>query len=290
MRYQDVVVGVDGSESGWAAVRWAAAEAVRRNVPLRVLAVYHDARLHAARYGEPDDVARLARDHFDQVVNDAVAEARSVEPGVDVTGSVTVGDPAAELVAASRDVDLLVVGSRGLGGFGSLLLGSVGQRVAMHAYVPVVVVRGRADTAAGPVIVGVEDSPNIDRVVEAAFEHARRREVRLIAVHAFAVPVPPTGADTPVPYDIAVARDEASARLAEIIDGWREKYPTVEVETLAGRGTPAAVLTGVSSTAGLVVVGSHGHSALAGTLLGSVGMQMLHHSECPVLIVRPTSA
>ena len=81
--------------------------------------------------------------------------------------------------------------------------------------------------------------------------------------------------------------DLSQARsLDELLSPWRDKYPKVPVEALVTRDSPARVLVGVSRTARLVVVGSHGHGAVAGTLLGSVGSQLLHHADCPVLIAR----
>ena len=75
-------------------------------------------------------------------------------------------------------------------------------------------------------------------------------------------------------------------RLLDQLAGWREKYPEVRVEALVSHAGAAAVLVGVSRTAQLVVVGSRGHGAVAGTLLGSTGLQLIHHADCPVLIAR----
>jgi nucleotide-binding universal stress UspA family protein len=85
----------------------------------------------------------------------------------------------------------------------------------------------------------------------------------------------------------AMLKAQEAEALANSVRPWREKYPDVKVETLVAQGSAARALVDVSSSAGLVVVGSHGHGAIAGTLLGSVGLQLLHHADCPVLIVRP---
>jgi nucleotide-binding universal stress UspA family protein len=93
--------------------------------------------------------------------------------------------------------------------------------------------------------------------------------------------------DVPV---TAVATPEADAeehaRLETLLAPWRQKFPQVPVETMVSHDSAAAVLVGISHGAQLVVVGSRGRHAIAGALLGSTGMQLLHHADCPVLIVR----
>jgi Universal stress protein family len=103
-------------------------------------------------------------------------QAREAAPGLQIERSTLIGHAATRLLAMAEDAELLVVGNRVRGGFTSLLLGSVGQRVCTHASCPVVVVRGRADVANGPVVVGVDDSPAADHVLETAFDAASRRD------------------------------------------------------------------------------------------------------------------
>jgi nucleotide-binding universal stress UspA family protein len=192
------------------------------------------------------------------------------------------------LVDASRTAALVVVGNRGHGGFGGLMLGSVGAHVATHARGPVIVARGTVDRAHGPVVVGADGSDRADHTLGIAFEEAARRGSALIAIRAYQPPVPyglMAVSATPPDHPGMLKAQEAEA-LANSVRPWREKYPNVEVETLVAQGSAGRVLVDVSSSAGLVVVGSHGHGAIAGTLLGSVGLQLLHHADCPVLIVR----
>jgi nucleotide-binding universal stress UspA family protein len=185
---------------------------------------------------------------------------------------------------------LVVVGNRGHGGFGGLMLGSVGQHVAAHAHSPAIVVRGKVDTTDGPVVVGADASAHGEHTLGVAFEEAARRKAPLIAIRAYRPPVPyRVKAMRTKPYDPDdLNRVEAEA-LADSVRPWREKYPAVEVQTLAAPGSASRVLVDLSSNAGLVVVGSHGHGALAGTLLGSTSLQLLHHADCPVLVVRPVT-
>jgi nucleotide-binding universal stress UspA family protein len=279
-----IVVGVDGSASSGAALRFAAAEADRRGIPLHVLAGY-EYNWQAARFGGAEELERMVRDRFVGFVNDAVREAESIHPALPVTGAAVPGDPVRTLLDASDTATMLVVGNRGHGGFANLMLGSVGQRVAVHARGPVVVVRGSGGRASRPVIVGVDRSDGAAEALGLGFEEAALRGSTLIAVHAFHTPTPPwTVGVPPLPYDTTAVERAAREDLDAALVPWREKYPTVAVESLVGAGSAARILVDVSSNAGLIVVGSHGHGALVGTLLGSVGLQLLHHAECPVLI------
>lgn len=135
-----IVVGVDGSEHARLALAWAADEARRRHARLVVLHAWH---VPALALTGPHAAAVFAQSEgFDQ------AGARTVEEslagvdtdGIDVEVQVLRGTPAHALVEASRDADLVVVGSRGLGGFAGMLLGSVGQQLAHDATAPVVIV------------------------------------------------------------------------------------------------------------------------------------------------------
>lgn len=287
MRTYPIIVGADGTDSSKAAVRWAAREAQRRGLPLRVTHVF-DWEWRAARYDMSGANLDLARTLAEGVTNNAVYDARMVAPKLEIEGDPVIGHTAARLVAEAEGAELMVLGSRGRGGFGSLLLGSVSQRVATHAPCPVVVVRGRTDASDGPVVAGVDDSPAADLVLETAFEAAAQRGCGLEVVRSFlpAVPlwmakVPDADAETPE------ADTEEQGRLEEQLAPWRAKYPGVQVETVFTHEGAASALVESSTRAQLVVVGSRGHGVITGTLLGSAGLQLVHHADCPVYISRP---
>ncbi|WP_344586057.1 universal stress protein, partial [Kitasatospora paracochleata] len=139
-----VLTGIDGSPQSEAAVRWAAEEAVRRGAVLRILHAWP--WLSAANVeGLPAGGLRPAAL---RALADAAEEIRRAHPGLSVETAVVGDDPADALAAAGEDQELIVLGSRGLGGFSGLLAGSVGLAVAARATVPVVLVR--ADGTAGP--------------------------------------------------------------------------------------------------------------------------------------------
>src|SRR5690349_2922579 len=128
MNATGIVVGVDGSASSRAALRWAAAQAERSGAPLRVLLGYHWRM--PGTFDTSAELEQAAKDQAQLVVDEAVAEARAIAPDVTVTGHAVLGNAAAALLRAAEDAGLLVVGTRGHGGFAGLLLGSVSQHVA----------------------------------------------------------------------------------------------------------------------------------------------------------------
>jgi nucleotide-binding universal stress UspA family protein len=283
-----VVVGVDGSESALRAVRWAAAEAARRGVPLRIVTAF------AWIEGHPVGEIGLGRSYRDimldesrRFLTEAAAVAERAVGGLDVEQQLIVGFPTPVLTAESRLARLVVIGDRGLGGVSGLLLGSVATALAAHADAPVVVVRGdeQVPDPRAPIVVGVDGSPVSEAALAFAYEAADALGAPLTAVH--------TWRDAAVDLTVAPLLDwdaiEADERvvLAERLAGWSEKHPDVPVQRLVPRDRPARALVELSRRAQLVVVGSRGRGGFAGMLLGSVSNAVLHRAHCPVAVVRP---
>jgi nucleotide-binding universal stress UspA family protein len=154
-----------------------------------------------------------------------------------------------------------------------------------------VVVRGRADSPSGPVVVGVDGSASAQRALALGFDEAQRRGSGLLAVRSYPVPMPPYGMDMPpLAYDQDAAWRAAARDLDATLTPWRNKYPTVSVQTLTEPGSPANNLVDMSRDATVLIVRGRGHGALIGSLLGSVGQQLLHHAGCPVMIAHPEHA
>ena len=283
---QLIVVGTDGSPGARLAVGWAAEEARRRGATLLVLHAF-DAEWITDRDLPEPGFLDIARNHAEEVAANAELVARMVAPAATIRRAAVRGEPVPEILRAAETAALVVVGNRGHGGFSSLLLGSVGQGVATHATCPVVVVRGRAAASDGPVVVGVDGSAAGSHAVELAFEQAAARGCPMVALRAFRRPVPPWGADI-APSILKLEEHIAAERqtLGELLDPWRDKYPQVEVDEVISRRDAAHALVDASQTARLVVVGSRGLGSLTGTMLGSVGLQLLHHADCPVMIAR----
>ncbi|MEV4138835.1 universal stress protein [Dactylosporangium sp. NPDC049742] len=287
----DVVVGVDGSPESLAAVDWAAWDAARRGRRLHIVHAYAWPVVHpplgARRTPELDELVRHAAD---TIVAAAVARARAVSSQLPITTETPCEPAGAALVHASAWAGTVVVGSRGLGGFGGLLLGSVGAQVAAHAAGPVVVVR-RGEPAdaveAGRVVVGIDGSHDAEHALRFAFEQASFRGVGLTTVHTYRWPESTGPGDMlPLVYDTEDLLDDERRALAESVCGWADKYPDVDVRRRTVRGAPAPILRRLSHGAELMVVGSRGCGGFTGLLLGSVSQALIHHAACPVAVVR----
>ena len=138
-----IVVGVDGSEGGAAALEIAAGEAAFRGARLRIVSAWLvPAVVYGSDFAPPLDAGTwdAFRERAQQVAADAFAAVKKLHPSLDGEALAVQGQPADVLLEQSADATLVVVGRRGLGGFKSLLLGSVSQQVVQHATCPVVVV------------------------------------------------------------------------------------------------------------------------------------------------------
>jgi len=138
-----IVVGVDGSEHASRALSWALDEARLRGSPVKVVLAWNPPAppgvpgFYASSFQDPAPY----REGAEGLVETIAAEAARAADGVEIAHEAIQGSPAEALVRAAEDAELLVVGSRGHGGFSSLLLGSVSQQCVQHAHCPVVVVR-----------------------------------------------------------------------------------------------------------------------------------------------------
>ncbi|MBL6279916.1 universal stress protein [Micromonospora fiedleri] len=271
-----VVVGVDGSPPSLVAAEHAAQEAVWRSRPLHLVHGY----LHPLGYGVPINPYEMGlpapSEDGRKMLEQTAAELVDRWPSLTVEVRQVAGGPGATLVEESRRAELVVVGSRGLGGFAGLLLGSVGTQVAAHGHCPVLVVRppDRPLPTDGPVLVGVDGSSSAELAVGHAAEEAVRRGGSLLLVH------------------VSGERDvDGEHLLATAAAATRGSHPglTVEERVITGR-KPDEALIEASGNAALVVVGSRGRGGFAGLLLGSVSQALVHHSRCPVLVAHPHAA
>ncbi|WP_018352478.1 universal stress protein [Longispora albida] len=285
-----VIAAVDGSDASLAALDAAASHAASRGRPLEIMHSHTSAALYGAVLGEPYPPEYSDPPvHVVQILTRAEQRARDAHPDLAVETHLIHTAPAAWLVERSRDAALIVVGSRGAGGFTGLLLGSVSSQVATHALCPVMVVRGdSARPSTAPVVAGVDGSEHSQAALDFAFEEASRRQAPLVAVYAWKT----APRDLPMPGRLSVfgfdqAQEISERILAEALAGYGEKYPDVKVTpVLSFDFDPAMLLTDESTEAALVVVGSRGRGEVASLLLGSVGYTLIHHAACPVVIAR----
>ncbi|MER6913537.1 universal stress protein [Streptomyces sp. NPDC000594] len=285
-----VVVGVDGSESALTAVEVAAREARLRGVGLHVVHAFIWPTMHVSLGPSPSGPREGGlRNAAERMLADGVARARETEPGVEVTGDLVTGEPLSVLEAQSRDASLVVVGSRGMGGFIGLLVGSTAVHLAAHGRCPVLVVRGDA-RASGPVVVAVDGSPESDAAVGFAFAEASARGAELVAVHAWNTWTERGDDDPGHPQNLVDGLDRIRAGeerlLAEALAGWQDRHPDVTVHRRLVERRIRQALIAETENAQLIVMGARGRGGFTGLLLGSVSQALLHHAHCPVAVVR----
>lgn len=272
---QKIVVGLDGSDGSTTAMRWAAHEARR-----------HDATLTALlAWGWPDQesrdvVSELDQHHAELELRRWVTRSAAALADVDLLAIHAEAGPA--LIGASEWADLVVVGSRGRGSIGGMVLGSVSTTVAEHAHGPVAVIRGVGHLT-GPVVVGVDGSAHAQRALRWAAAEARVRRVPLEVVHAwsgsyagfFNLPIV-----VPLSHPEEVGHGIVTRALADLdLNG-------VVVHRRIVENTPAKAIETAAHDASVVVIGSRGRGDVTAALLGSVSRHVLRHVVTPVVVVR----
>ncbi|WP_442932456.1 universal stress protein [Micromonospora sp. NBC_01699] len=303
MGERPILVGYDGSEGARLALAWALDEATRTGAPVR-LAYAFEWMTAGSWIGPgpgpgtwPDDTTRQ---EVGELVSAAVSEAADSHPDLTVRGEVLDTPAAIGLRQRSADAAMVVLGSRGHGGFSGLLAGSTTIAVSAHAQCPVVIVRpstvdppdapvaadrdaGRgADHGRRRIVVGTDGSPYARLALDWAVRRALSRAVPVHAIRARHEPRRPWRPADPDPAD--VSRDELAA-LDEELAGWRDRYPDLPITAEVVPGHPTAVLVEASRQAQLVVVGSRGQGGFRGLVLGSVSQQLLHHTHSPLAVV-----
>ncbi|MFF4622465.1 universal stress protein [Nonomuraea jabiensis] len=269
-----IVVGVDGSAPATAAVEWAAADAQRRGLAVRIV--------HVCQQWPHSE----STEYCAGALEAAADRARQVAKGVEVTTEMLKGNVIDDLIAESRSADSLVVGSRGLGGFAGMVLGSVSMAVAGHSAGPVVVVRAPSGLQHDRVVVGYDGSGHSEAAMTYAIEQARARGAQLHVVFAWQVPAFSSYAVTYSSLLERIVRAEARTARERVVP-WRESNPDLVITDEQLCEHPVKALMEAARTADLVVVGSHGLSGFASAVLGSVSHGVLHHVSCPVAVVRP---
>jgi nucleotide-binding universal stress UspA family protein len=286
-----IVVGVDGSPGSDHALRWALEEAAVREAQVRAVHAWAPPTSYSsiAEIVEPDEVEPHAAAAL-EVAEAAVAKAMAdLGLKVDIEASAVRGYVPEVLMAESADAALLVVGTRGRGGFRGLLLGSVSQQCATHAACPVAVIHEHAALPDGDdVLVGVDGSTQSRRALDWAIDEAARRNARLTVVQAWSTPVPAPPAGlvvTPIDPEAfrASAEDVLSSVTDEALAAARRRPP--DVNLVAVEQPPPVALLNQAKDANLLVVGARGLGGFKGLLLGSVSQQCIHHAPCAVVVV-----
>lgn len=267
---RSLIVGIDGSQAAIRAAEWAIDEAVSREIPLRLIHVIHD-------HVEPAPTASVGNvqmelEYGETALRTASAAVAATGQPVKVETAILQGDPAETLIAESRDAEMIVVGSVGIGRFARALLGSTAAELAEAAHCPVAIIRTeqsepKPDSAL--IVVAVNESPGNDDVVRHAMEEAQLRHRPVLALGAWREDL----GDMP--------NDELHRRM----QFWAQRYPGVTVHAAATHTDIAEFLALSDRQIQLAVIGSTDADQVP-FLIGPHSHPILGHAECSVLIVR----
>jgi nucleotide-binding universal stress UspA family protein len=285
MGAKPVVVGVDGSEDSLLAAEWAATEARRHGLPLRIVSAPAMVPPTHPYPATPVTVASALREASVRALEMGVGRAEEAAPGLEISADLLSGPPALAVADCDSGATMLVVGARGAGGFTAMVLGSVGRYAAIRAACPVIVVRQASMAVHQEVAIGIRDPHDTSAALTFAFEEAAARHADLVVVHAWywfpsALRARAEADDVlQVPFHPEQISAEAASGLSAALDGWREKYTDVPVRCDVIHGHPARVLANYSARADLVVIGRHGSG------IGSIQHVLLDHARGPVAVV-----
>ncbi len=285
MAAKPLVAATDGSEESLRAVDWAAREAVLRGAPLRIVSAPALLPRMVGSRGQSqyETVSDHIRDVSDDALSAGAARAAKIAPDLPIDTDHLAGPPAEAVTGTGSGALMLVVGSRGVGAFAAMILGSVSRYAATHADCPVVVVREETGAAHRQVGIGIGGVEGNEAALTFAFEEAALRQASVVAIHAWHTPEFAISRAGQAPGDAAadVFQTEAARELEQLLDEWREKYPGVQASQDVVHGHPGRALAGLSARADLVVLGRH--PAHHGP--GTVTHALLSHAHGPIATV-----
>ncbi|HEX9833236.1 MAG TPA: universal stress protein [Mycobacterium sp.] len=288
-----VVVGVDGTDNAIRAARWAGAVAHKCGAPLHIV--------HARPYPghNPSDAIAAVRacemstqqERASAILDAASQAVRGDHRDLRITTAHVSEAVDRLLVDLSQHAKLIVLGCDDVSVAAAVLIGSTTVAVAANSMCPVVAWRGEAIAPTGqPIVVGVDNEDASRVAITAAFDLADRFAVSVVAVHAWSTRR--SAGDVALPFMIdwdAVHADQRE-HLVNALAPWTRLYPDVDVQYVVDQDKPSRALLHHCEDAQLVVIGSRGRGPLAGAVLGSTGLNLLHHSVIPTMVCRSMSA
>ena len=287
-----IIVGVDGSDAAIEALRWAAYEAGRRDVPILIVSCYSVpvyGMQEADTYQTCEDVATFERGAA-TIARRATELVAEIDPFVVVEVMTALSAAAVVISGAARAGDEIVVGSTGHSGFMDGALGSVATSVVQRSHVPVIVVPAKPVAEAGvtmrKVVIGLDGSAASIAALDWAYEQALLTGAELTAVHGWIYPYPGlrtviSSARSQMQLDAMEALKTSLESLGVLLGGG-----PVHVHARLVEKSAVDALLDEANDADLVVIGSGGRGALRSSLLGSVSHSVAQHANCPVVIIR----
>ncbi|GAB3616228.1 universal stress protein [Okibacterium endophyticum] len=276
------LVGIDGTSASERAVAWAATRASSCGDALHLVHVMPS----GIRSAGGDDLVDAAERGAQSLVERSTERVHSIDPAIQVTSEVVLGDALDQLVKKSPGSQLLVVGDDSQDAGRQSRRGTRGFRIAAAGQVPVAVIPDIDLTGRSGVVVGVDGSDLSDHALQFAAAEADRLNEPLIAVNAWNNPVV-YGYDFTFPVEYLDDLDEAGQQtLTRALGGVELEHPNLEIRRVVAEGDAALILTEQAATASLLVVGSHGRGTVARLLLGSVSHGVLSNLVAPTVVVR----
>jgi nucleotide-binding universal stress UspA family protein len=279
-----IVVGADGSEDSYRALRYAVGEAHRHDCGLRIIHVIHETVPMSPML--PLVGMDTLHGVGQQIVSDAASYVEGLDPVLEVETVVQPGSRSIVLSDAGKTARMIVLGHHRHTTVGRLLTHSTVHGVAARAHCPVVNVPAGCEERPRyrRVVVGVDGSRPSDDALAHAFGLAFARGAKLVVLHAWRLPSA---------YEDIIAervmledwKESAGTQIAKLLAPWQRVYPDVDVEVVLRHEQPAAALVNSTADADVVVVGRRGHGGPLGVYLGSIARALVREAPCPAVIV-----
>lgn len=260
-----IIVGIDGSQAAITAALWGIDEAISRAAPLRLISVIKPT------HPSPDDYARDLT-HAERSLSQARDAIVASRKSVTVETEIPRGPAGAALIEASRDAEMICVGSVGIGRYARSLLGSTATELAVKAYCPVAVVRTESEQPPPEinwVVVRMTDAPDNEVVVKHAAREANLRRAPMLILGGR-------------PEELS---EEADGAFERRVREWRQRHPEVRAYPVTTKFAIANFLEMNSERVQLAVI-SASEAAQLERLIGPAGHPLFRHLECSVLVVR----
>lgn len=260
-----IIVGIDGSQAGIAAAHWGVDEAISRAVPLRLIAAIRQT------HPSPDDYDRDLK-HAETSLREAQSAIEASGKAVKIETEIPRGPAGPVLVNASRDAEMICVGSVGIGRFARSILGSTVTELAEKARCPVAVLRTESDQpppAIDWIVVRLTDAPDNDAVVEYAVWEAKLRRAPMLVLGGR-------------PEELTEQADGAFERR---VQDWQQRHPEVRVYPITTKAAIASFLSANDERVQLAVISGAEADQLA-RLVGPYGHPLFRQPDCSVLVVR----
>jgi nucleotide-binding universal stress UspA family protein len=291
-RSDPIVVGIDGSTAAAKALDWAADEAQRRRLPLVIAYAGHIVDRTALVDRTARDAIAQICDYGRELLDDAVSIAVENRELVDVKTELREVSPAQLLIGLSETASALVVGRGDGGHLARFIFGSTTQRVAEHAYCPVVVVGADGPSrASDTIVVGASESTAGEAALQFAGAEAVVRGASLLLVRSWTeLNWPRVGFPFPPEARFHSARDAEQARLDRCVQAAREAFPRLQIDGRLTEQPAYVALETAAHDAALLVIGCRRPEDSHLLRLGPLSSWLLHHCACPVAIVGQQTA